>query len=787
MDSDQRRPRAHKSIRFVLATLVTLLATAVLNPLSALAKPPVDGSGYARIKSVCGAPEPGDASCFALVRQPAAVAEASDRGVHKLKLSDGAAAGPAGGLTPSDLASAYGYEPSVGGSGQTLAIVDAFDDPNIESDLGEFDSHYGLPVCTAANKCFEKVNQEGSAAPLPGADETGWSAEIALDVESAHATCQKCTILLVEARSNSLANLAAGVHEAVALGADEVSNSYGGPEGGTFGEAADYSDPDRVILAASGDWGYNGWLAPEEFPEAPNLPSSLPSVVSVGGTTLTLDETGKRLTETVWNGNGPENEFEFEEGASGGGCSLSWSAPPWQQSTDSFAATGCGSKRSAVDVSADADPLTGFDIFDSDDCGKRCEEFRRGKSWITLGGTSLSTPLVAGMYALAGGSNGISNPALTLYGHQGDSSLFDVRQGGNGFCDDNGAACGIDGELEEFLEEPFRIDCEGTTACNATTGFDGPSGVGAPSSLGLFKPAIPVGAITPPAKAVAGAPAGFSAAATSDPYPGAGVTASYAWSWGDGTESSGQTPTHTFALSGEYTVTMTYTDRYGLKAAPVSVKVAVAERTAKETEEAATKKKAEEEAAAKRKAEEETAKKKAEEEAKTKSEQEALGKKAAEEQAGRLVEESARARAAEEAARRAAESHAASGQGVAVFKSSADPDVTLAGLSLNASASGAFTLKISCPVGETSCEGTVTVRTAAAVPASARVRILALAVASFKLAGGKTAIVKLHLNARARALLGRRHRLRVKVTIAAHDPAGASHSSVATATLRRRG
>jgi PKD repeat protein len=778
MDSDQRRPRVPRCMQFVLAALVTTLAMAVLNPLGALAKPPADGAGYARIKSVCGAPEPGDASCFALVRQPVAAAESSARGVHRFKLSDGAAsAGPAGGLTPSDLASAYGYEPSVGGSGQTLAIVDAFDDPNIESDLGEFDSHYGLPACTAANKCFEKVNQEGSAAPLPGVDETGWSAEMALDVESAHATCQNCTILLVETRNNSLANLAVGVHEAVTLGADEVSNSYGGPEAGTFGEAADYNDPGRVILAASGDWGYNGWLAPEFF-EAPNLPAALPSVVSVGGTTLALDEVGKRLTETVWNGNGPENEFEFEEGASGGGCSISWSAPPWQQSTAGFPATGCGTKRSAVDVSADADPLTGFDIFDSYECGKKCEEIKRGKNWITIGGTSLSTPVVAGMYALAGGSNGITSPALTLYGHQGDSSLFDVKQGGNGFCDDNGAACGIDALFEEFFEEPFRIDCEGTTACNATTGFDGPSGVGAPSSLNLFKPLAPVGAITPPGKARAGAPAGFSAATTSDPYPGGEVTAGYAWSWGDGTESSGQTPTHTFSASGEYTVTMTYTDRYGVKAAPVSVKVVVAERTVKEIEE---------EAAAKKKAEEEIAKTKAEEEVEKKAEQEALSRKASEELASRMAEEASRARAAEEAARRAAETAAGSGQGgVAVFKSSADPDATLAGLGLQASASGALTLKISCPAGESSCEGTVTVRTATAVPASARARVLALASASFKIAGGKTAVVKLHLSARARALLAHKHRLRVRVTIAAHDPAGASHSSVATATLRRR-
>jgi PKD repeat protein len=744
-----------------LAFIAVALAVIVVCGSSSTATAKQPGRrAYARIHSVCALPKPRHAACLALVRTQVPATEANTPGVTPFTLhSNAASAGPAGGLTPAELASAYGYDPSGAASGQTIGIVDAFDDPNIESDLGKFDSQYGLRACTEADGCFKKVGQTGSTTLLPSADTTGWSAEIALDVEAAHSACPNCRILLIEAENSLFSNLGVAVQRAVSMGATVVSNSYGGPEGTpTPAEEADYNHPGVVIAAATGDLGYDGWVERKEGhvpPQRPNLPAALSSVVAVGGTTLELTEGGQREDETVWNGNEEFGQFPFVEGASGGGCSTLFAAPPWQQDATGFALTGCGTKRTVGDVAAVADPRTGFDIFDSYDCGVKCEEFRDGASWLTIGGTSLATPLISGMYALAGGADGVTYPAAALYGHLGDASTFDVTEGGNGICDAEGFSCGANTAFG------YRMDCEGTTACNAAPGFDGPTGVGTPASLALFKPLAPKGSITPPASAVVHEPASFSGAA-SDPNPGGSASGlgTYAWNWGDGSEGSGVTPTHAFAASGEYTVTMTYTDRYGLKAAPVSVKIAVAERTAKEIEEEAA------------------AKQRAEGEAKRKAEQEALGEKAAEEAA-------ARARAAEEAARRAAESHAASGQGVAVFRSSADPDVTLAGLSLKASASGAFTLKISCPAGESSCEGTVTVRTAAAV--SARARVLTLTGASFKLAGGKTVLVKLHLNAKARALLKQKHHLRVKITIAAHDPAGASHSTVATATLRGHG
>ncbi|MGD0453417.1 MAG: PKD domain-containing protein [Solirubrobacteraceae bacterium] len=707
-----------------LAALVCCLTAAPVA--SANAKPAFKGIRYAKVSRVCPPPKPGDATCFALVRVPVSSAAANEPGVRPYTAAAGALeSGPAGGLTPAELASAYGYDPTASGAGQTIGIVDAYDDPNIEGDLGEFDKQYGI----ACDGCFTKVSQTGSTTSLPEVDTTGWSVETSLDVEMAHSTCPKCKILLVEAASASFENLATAVGEAVALGATEVSNSYGGPEvelGAT--EKAAYNHPGVVISAATGDFGYDGWTElNEEFepPGRPNMPASFPSVVAVGGTTLHLNEEGKRESETVWNGNGPFDEEE-DEGATGGGCSTMFTAQPWQQHAPGFAATGCGSKRLAADVSAVADPRTGFDIYDSYNCGEKCEEFRRGQDWLTIGGTSVATPLISSLYALAGGSGGVSYPALTLYGHLGDSSaLYDVTEGGNGICDDEGLACGANAFFG------VEVDCEGTTACNAAPGFDGPSGVGTPNGLGVFKPLLPIAAITPPTAPKSGLAATFSGGASSDPYPGGSIS-SYSWSWGDGTPvSTGAAPTHTYSAPGEYTVTLTVVDNYGLNSVPVTESVKV-------TEEPAATKKQEEGPAAK-----------------------SSGSSGAQEVSGFQMRLAALV-----------------------------PDAELAGTSLQVSASGAVTLKISCPAGETSCSGTVTLRTLSAVIAggghAARQKpsVLTLAAGSFTVAGGKVRSVTLHLSAKARALLARARTLRARATLLAHDPQGASHTTRTLVTLR---
>jgi hypothetical protein len=806
MESRHLRRRAAAQ-RIAFALVCVLFSLALASPALGAG---TESGGYARVRPACPAPGPGEATCFALGRVPAPAGEAAAAGVHRVPAHPSALTlGPAGGLTPSLLASAYGYSPGAGGSGETVAIVDAFDDPNIEADLAKYNEQYGLPACTTENGCFRKVGQSGSASELPVADTKGWSVEISLDVEMVHAACPKCRILLVESKNASLANLGAAVTKAVEMGAAVVSNSYGGPEEALHPlgapERALFEHPGVVITAATGDFGYLWWAGPPPFPQTTNMPASMPGVVSVGGTTLNLNGEGKRSAESVWNGNGPLNEGEWQFGVSGGGCSIFFEATAWQHAAPGFPATGCGTKRLSADVSAVGDPLTGFDIFDTYECGSPCSSLKGGKAWSTIGGTSVSTPLIGALYALAGGADGISTPSLTLYAHLGGSSLFDVTKGGNGYCDDEGKACGVNAKFNESL------DCEGTTSCNAVAGYDGPSGVGAPAALSAFEPPPLKAAIAPPEKLIAGTAATFGSAGSSDPYPGA--TRAFSWTFGDGKNGTGATVEHTYAAAGEYTVTLTTSDSYGLQSAPATIKVTVTGRTKEEVEKEAKEKKEKEEQEAlkakeakekKEKEEQEALKAKEAKEKKEKEEQELKAKEAKErkekEEAGNSELEKLK-KAFEEAAARMTSGpstgQASSGQGgTAGFKAekAAVPDATLHGTRLRAGRGGSFVVQVACPAGESFCEGSLTVRTLSAVIAGsgghAHASVLTLASGNFKIAGGQVASVRLHLTGRARALLNRKGTLRVRVVILAHDPAGASHTSHATATLygsRRHG
>jgi hypothetical protein len=671
--------------------IASALAVAVCCwPSSALAKQ-TGRRAYARVHPACALPKPRHAACLALVRTPVPASEADAQGVTPFTLRAAAAsAGPGGGLTPAELGSAYGYDPRAGGAGQTVAIVDAFDDPAIASDLEKFDAQYGLPACDEADGCFRKVGQDGSRSSLPAPDTSGWSVEEALDVETVHAVCASCKVLLVEAEDTRFVNLAAAENEAVALGASEITNSYAGAEGASAGVQSAYDHPGVAITASTGDEGFDSWSASNP-PQRPNVPASLPTVVAVGGTTLQLDESGQRESETVWDD-------------SGGGCSLIFAAEGWQLDTPGYPASGCVGMRLDADVAAVADPATGFSVYDSYDCGSRCEQEIGKEGWSVIGGTSLSSPLIAALYGLAGGSGGVPYPALTLYGHLGGPGLFDVTEGGNGFCELTGVeACGIDKATGELL------DCEGTRACNAAPGFDGPSGVGAPSSIAPFAPLLPSAAISGPPSVTAGLPGTFSALDAADPYPG-GAIAAYTWDWGDGSPaSSGALASHTYMAGGEYTVTLTITDVYGVSAA-VSTSLAVA---------------------------------------------------------APLVT-----------------------SGVSAFhlaSRAAVPNATLAGTALKVGPGGVVTVRVSCPAGETSCAGTITLRSIGAAGARRRIEPLTIATGRFRVSGGHTVAVELRLSARARRLMRRRHKLRAKVTIAARDPKGASHTSVATVTLRRRG
>jgi len=300
------------------------------------------------------------------------------------------AAAPAG-YGPADLTSAYNLP--TGGAGKTVAIIDAFDDPNAETDLATYRTRFGLPACTTANGCFKKVNQSGAASPLPVAD-AGWGLEISLDLDMVSAVCPQCHIMLVEANDNNGANLFAAVNTAVRLGAKYVSNSYGGNE---FGSQPSFDDQvfrktGVVFTASTGDGG-TGAL----------YPATSRFVTAVGGTTLNRATNTRGWTETAWGG-------------AGSGCSSFSAKPDWQT-----VKTSCA-RRADADVSAVADPNTGVAVADT----------FGASGWLVVGGTSASAPIIASVYALAGTPGANDFPAAYPYSHT--SKLYDVKSGSNGAC-----------------------------------------------------------------------------------------------------------------------------------------------------------------------------------------------------------------------------------------------------------------------------------------------------------------------------------------------------------------
>lgn len=353
---------------------------------------------------------PGVASCLGVVNT-------AKRQVRHLARGQSPA-----GYGPSDLQSAYNLPSSSAGSGQTVAVVDAYDDPNAESDLATYRAHYGLPACTTANGCFRKTGQNGSAR-YPRAN-SGWAEEESLDVDMVSAICPNCHVLLVEANSASVSSLGTAENEAVSLGAKYVSNSYGGTEDSTETSADGYfNHPGVAVTASAGDSGYGV-----------SYPAASRYVTAVGGTTLNRGSgTSRGWSETVWG-----SQFGIE--GTGSGCSGYEVKPSWQKDT------GC-SKRTDNDVAAVADPNTGVAIYDT----------YQQSGWTEVGGTSASSPIVASVYALAA-NPGSGVPAQIAY--QKPSGLNDVTSGSDGPC--------------------FNY------LCTAGTGYDGPTGLGTPHGLTAF-------------------------------------------------------------------------------------------------------------------------------------------------------------------------------------------------------------------------------------------------------------------------------------------------------------
>ena len=372
-------------------SLVPLLALLLVAPAAAVAKPN---------KHVCGDTAAGFAHCHARV-------------VTDAKGTPAVTPAP-NGYGPADLRAAYGLPSTTAGGGKTFAIVDAYDAPTAAPDLATYRSTYGLPPCGTG--CFTKVNQAGSASPVPRAN-GGWAQEISLDLDMASAVCPNCKILLVEANSNAFTDLAAAEDTAARLGASVISNSYGGSEFSqetTSTYNGHFNHPGIPITVSSGDNGYG-----VEFPAASQY------VTAVGGTTLT--KAGSAFSERAWSG-------------AGSGCSTYVAKPSWQKDS------GCA-RRTVADVSAVADPNTGVAVYDT-------YRYRGAAGWMVFGGTSASAPIVAGAFALGGGTSPSKPYANT-------SSLHDVTSGSNG-------------------------SCSVAYLCTAGTGFDGPTGLGTPNGVAAF-------------------------------------------------------------------------------------------------------------------------------------------------------------------------------------------------------------------------------------------------------------------------------------------------------------
>jgi subtilase family serine protease len=356
----------------VLALVPFLTAEANAAPQAAATSVPYQHS--------CAAAKAGHASCDALVRSDIAVSAKDLRA---------AAAAPAG-LSPANLQSAYKLPSATAGSGQTVAIVDAYDAPTAEADLGVYRSQFGLPPCTTANGCFKKVDQNGGTS-LPRAN-ASWAQEISLDLDMVSAVCPNCKIVLVEAASNSFTNLGSAENTGARL-ANVISNSWGGADASDATYGSYFNHPGKAITVSSGDAGYGA-----------EYPASSHYVTAVGGTSLRAASNTRGWTETAWSG-------------AGSGCSSYNTALTGQSGI-----TGC-SRRAVADVSAVADPATGVSVYDS-------TAYQGRSGWLVFGGTSVAAPIVAGVYGLAGNSASIDNNYP--YAHAG--SLFDVTSGSNGSC-----------------------------------------------------------------------------------------------------------------------------------------------------------------------------------------------------------------------------------------------------------------------------------------------------------------------------------------------------------------
>jgi subtilase family serine protease len=414
-------------------SLLLAAATVTVGATAASAAPPMPVAAPPDLpdnaRPVCGPVLPGYLHCDALLRTDTA-------GLDPAGPGDPPVGGPVpSGYRPADLQDAYDLPSATAGDGQTVAVVDAYDDPEAEADLAVYRAAFGLPACTTANGCFHKVNQDGETKNYPSPD-AGWAIEISLDLDMVSAICPRCHIVLWEADRASVEDLAAAAHLAgcdctspagTNYGARYVSNSYGGPEHNNISGTDDSyrSDKGTVYTVSSGDSGYGV-----------EYPASSKWVTAVGGTSLLPADNSRGWDEIAWM-------------YGGSGCSAVEAKPAWQHDG------GCPS-RTVADVAAVADPTTGVDLYDS----YQTEDING--PWLINGGTSAAAPIIAGVYAL--GSKVLSGTIPASYPYARFTQLNDIVAGTNSFA-----------------------DCSPEYLCNAGPGYDGPTGYGTPHGVAAFQ------------------------------------------------------------------------------------------------------------------------------------------------------------------------------------------------------------------------------------------------------------------------------------------------------------
>ncbi len=399
---------------FFLVVLVSIfsLAAAFVSPANTYAQKDTPNEPHARVCPRSGGRDSADCDSRVII---------DNNGQPKVTTL------PAG-YGPAQFLGAYALTPTVT-TPTTIAIVDAYDHPNIYSDLNKYSSTFGIPSLascpvssgTLSAPCFQKVSQTGGTN-YPKVN-SGWALEISLDVQVAHAICQNCNILLVEARSSSYNDLMTAVDRARLMGAKIISNSYGSGEfsgENTFDTHFNY--PGIAFTFSSGDAGYGS-----------SYPAASSFVTAVGGTTLNLSG-NNYVSESAWNG-------------AGSGCSSFEPQPSWQTL---LGLGGCPT-RIIADVSADADPNTGAAIYDS-------VRYSGQSGWFKVGGTSLSSPLIAAVYALKGIPTAALANSLPYFS---TANLHDIVLGSNG-------------------------NCGGLYLCTAIIGYDGPTGLGSPKNSFAF-------------------------------------------------------------------------------------------------------------------------------------------------------------------------------------------------------------------------------------------------------------------------------------------------------------